>query len=222
MPTVQFSLNARQVEILESFVKQGESLNLAAKRVLTEFLLNIPNQGKAELSRALELDRAGDQRMIDDDDSDDDSDDKDLTSTDWNLQCLDARIKILEIAIGADHHYPNYDELTNQSQAIAKLEERIEKLQIEIETLTTLSKQPATPNNGESIIFLADSEGNPIQFWTGQVWTDDLNLAYRYKGVQAMARTMDKLKKRKFSGEGLPGGAIASTPIEKLIENGES
>lgn len=104
---------------------------------------------------------------------------------------------------------------------IESLEDRIEKLETEIEMLTT-PKQPATPNNGESVIFLADSEGEPIQFWSGQLWVDDLNLAYRYKGAQAMARAIDKLKKRKLSGNGSPGTAIGFAPIKNLLENGES
>jgi hypothetical protein len=54
------------------------------------------------------------------------------------------------------------------------------------------------------------------------VWTDDLELAYRYKGAQAMARAIDKLKKRKLPGEPFPGRAIASAPIENLLENSES
>ena len=262
MPTVQFSLTGSLTEILESFAEPGESLNLTAKRVLTTFLLGIPNQGKAEQNRAIELDHGDVQRKIDKIEAliDSDDEDLDLTSTDWHLHCLDARIKAIEIAIEADH-YPNQDELTNRSQTLAGLEERIEKLEIakagteeeieklwiclkltdcsltnriesieeginkldtEIETLTTLSKQQTTPNHGGSIIFLADAEENPLQFWTGQVWTDDLNLAYRYKSTQALSRAVDKLKKRKPPGEGLPGTTIACAPIEKLLENGES
>lgn len=215
MPVVQFSLNAHQVEILESFAKQEESLNLTAKRVLTEFLLNIPNQGK---TRALELDHG---------DIFSDS----LVKLALKLDYLDDQALIDAIEASdedEDDHYPDQDELTNRPETIAELEERIEKLEIDIENLwiqvklLSSTKQPATSNNGEFIIFFADSEGNPIQFWTGQVWTDDLNLAYRYKGSQAMARTMDKLKKRKLPGDGLPGAAITSAPIEKLLENGKS
>jgi hypothetical protein len=54
------------------------------------------------------------------------------------------------------------------------------------------------------------------------VWVDDLDLAYRYKAQQALARTMDKLKKRKLPGNGSPGTAIAFAPIENLPENGKS
>jgi hypothetical protein len=136
----------------------------------------------------------------------------DLTSTEWHLRRLDDRIKAIEIGIEADHYGAN----------IESLEERIEKLEAEIEILTTRTKQPATPNNGELVIFLADSEGEPIQFWSGQVWVDDLDLAYRYKAQQALARTMDKLKKRKLPGNGSPGTVIAFAPIENLLENGES
>lgn len=223
---VQFSLTAQQVEVLQGLSNPGESLNLTAKRVLSGILVRgniLSNIDNVESEPTL---------------------DTDLTSTEWQLRRLDDRIKAIEIGIEADH-YPDQEEY--RSQTIAELEERIEKLEsdkrdqdnrfgirhesleeriekleAEIEILTTLQKQSATPNNGESVIFLADSEGEPIQFWSGQVWVDDLDLAYRYKGAQAMARVMDKLKKRKLPGNGSPGTAIAFAPIENLLENGES
>jgi len=221
MATVQFSLTAAQFETLQRLSNPGESLNLTAKRVLSAILSgntssNI-NNAEPELTP-----------------------DTDLTSTEWWLRRLDDRIKAIEVGIEADH-YPDQEEY--RSQTIAELEERIEKLEAdkrdqdnrfgirhesleeriekleaEIEILTTLQKQSATPNNGESVIFLAD-EGEPIQFWSGQVWVDDLDLAYRYKGAQAMARAIDKLKKRKLPGNGSPGIAIAFAPIENLLEN---
>ena len=187
MATVQFSLTAHQLEILQSLSNPGESPNLTAKRVLSG-ILSINN---VEPDPTL---------------------DTDLTSTEWQLRRLNDRIKAIEIGIEADHYGAN----------IESLEERIEKLEAEIEILTTLTKQPATPNNGELVIFLADSEGEPIQFWSGQVWVDDLDLAYRYKAQQALARTMDKLKKRKLPGEPFPGRTIAFAPLENLLENGES
>jgi len=170
MATVQFSLTAHQLEILQSLSNPGESLNLTAKRVLSGILVRGGNT---------------------------------LSNIDY-----DDRIKAIE----ANHYGAN----------IESLEERIEKLEAEIEILTTRTKQPATPNNGELVIFLADSEGEPIQFWSGQVWVDDLDLAYRYKAQQALARTMDKLKKRKLPGNGSPGTVIAFAPLENLLENGES
>ncbi|MCA2720199.1 hypothetical protein [Microcystis sp. M169S2] len=196
---ISFSLNARQLGTLQNFAETGESLNLAAKRLLLSIL---------------------DERLED-------------------------RIKAIEIGIEANH-YPEIEQYRSETIAelqeridkieadklsqdhgfgmhIESLEERIEKLETEIEEiLTTLTKQPATPNNGELVIFLADSEGEPIQFWSGQVWVDDLDLAYRYKAQQALARTMDKLKKRKLPGNGSPGTVIAFAPIENLPENGKS
>jgi hypothetical protein len=225
MPTVQFSLTAAQFETLQRLSNPGESLNLTAKRVLSA-ILSGNTSSNINVEPELTLDT-------------------DSTSTEWQLRLFDDRIKTIEIGIEADH----YPDQTKQyrGQTIAELEERIEKLEAdkrdqdnrfgiryqsleeriekletEIELLTTLTKQPATPNNGESIIFLADSEGKPIQFWSGQVWVDDLDLAYRYKAQQALARTMDKLKKRKLPGNGSPGMVIAFAPIENLLENGES
>jgi hypothetical protein len=194
MATVQFSLTAQQLEALQEFSNPGESLNLTAKRVLAGILV----RGNT-LSN---IDYVESEPTLE----------TDLTSTEWHLRRLDDRIKAIEIGIEADHYGAN----------IESLEERIEKLEAEIEILTTRTKQPATPNNGELVIFLADSEGEPIQFWSGQVWVDDLDLAYRYKAQQALARTMDKLKKRKLPGNGSPGTVIAFAPIENLLENGES
>lgn len=229
MATVQFSLTAAQFETLQRLSNPSESLNLTAKRLLSAILSgntssNIDNVEPDPTLPTL---------------------DTDLTSTEWQLRLLDDRIKAIEIGIEADH-YPDQTE-QYRGQTIAELEERIEKLEAdkrdqdnrfgirhesleeriekletEIEICITLQKQPATPNNGESIIFLADSEGKPIQFWSGQVWVDDLDLAYRYKGAQAMARAIAKLKKRKLPGNGSPGTAIAFAPIENLLENGES
>jgi hypothetical protein len=195
MATVQFSLTAQQLEALQELGNPGESLNLTAKRVLSGILV----RGSNTLSN---IDYVESEPTLD----------TDLTSTEWWLRRLDDRIKAIEIGIEANHYGAN----------IESLEERIEKLEAEIEILTTLTKQPATPNNGELIIFLADSDGEPIQFWSGQVWVDDLDLAYRYKAQQALARTIDKLKKRKLPGEPFPGRAIAFAPIENLLENGES
>jgi hypothetical protein len=194
MATVQFSLTAAQLETLQELSNPGESLNLTAKRVLSGILV----RGGNTLSN---IDYVESEPTLD----------TDLTSTEWWLRRLDDRIKAIEIGIEADHYGAN----------IESLEERIEKLEAEIEILTTL-KQPATPNNGELVIFLADSEGEPIQFWSGQVWVDDLDLAYRYKAQQALARTIDKLKKRKLPGEPSPGRTIAFAPLENLLENGES
>jgi hypothetical protein len=194
MATVQFSLTAQQLEALQEFSNPGESLNLTAKRVLAGILV----RGNT-LSN---IDYVESEPTLE----------TDLTSTEWHLRRLDDRIKAIEIGIEADHYGAN----------IESLDERIEKLEAEIEILTTRTKQPATPNNGELVIFLADSEGEPIQFWSGQVWVDDLDLAYRYKAQQALARTMDKLKKRKLPGNGSPGTVIAFAPIENLLENGES
>ena len=195
MATVQFSLTAHQLEILRSLSNPGESLNLTAKRVLSGILV-----------------RGGNTSSNINNVEPDPTLDTDLTSTEWQLRRLNDRIQAIEIGIEANHYGAN----------IESLEERIEKLEAEIEILTTLTKQPATPNNGELVIFLADSEGEPIQFWSGQVWVDDLDLAYRYKAQQALARTMDKLKKRKLPGEPFPGRTIAFAPLENLLENGES
>jgi len=227
MATVQFSLTAAQLETLQELSNPGESLNLTAKRVLSGILVrgnilsNIDNVVEPEPTL-----------------------DTDLTSTEWQLRRLDDRIKAIEVGIEANH-YPDQTE-QYRSQTIAELQERIDKieadrlsqdhrfgvhietledridkLETEIEMITT-PKQPATPNNSELVIFLADSEGEPIQFWSGQVWVDDLDLAYRYKAQQALARTMDKLKKRKLPGNGSPGTVIAFAPIENLPENGKS
>jgi hypothetical protein len=192
MATVQFSLTAHQLEILQSLSNPGESLNLTAKRVLSGILV----RGGNTLSN---IDYVESEPTLD----------TDLTSTEWQLRRLSDRIKAIEIGIEADHYGAN----------IESLEERIEKLEAEIEILTTLTKQPATPNNGELVIFLADSEGEPIQFWSGQVWVDDLDLAYRYKAQQALARAIDKLKKRKLPGEPFPGRTIAFAPLENLLES---
>jgi hypothetical protein len=193
MATVQFSLTAQQLEALQELSNPGESLNLTAKRVLSAILSG---------NTLSNIDYVESEPTLD----------TDLTSTEWQLRRLSDRIKAIEIGIEADHYGAN----------IESLEERIEKLEAEIEILTTLTKQPATPNNGELVIFLADSEGEPIQFWSGQVWVDDLDLAYRYKAQQALARTIDKLKKRKLPGEPFPGRTIAFAPLENLLENGES
>ena len=193
MATVQFSLTAAQFETLQRLSNPGESLNLTAKRVLSAILSGNTSSNINNVEPELTLDT-------------------DLTSTEWQLRRLDDRIKAIEIGIEADHYGAN----------IESLEERIEKIEAEVEILTTLTKQPATPNNGELVIFLADSEGDPIQFWSGQIWADNLDLAYRYKSRQALTRVMDKLKKRKLPGNGSPGTVIAFAPIENLLENGES
>jgi hypothetical protein len=223
MATVQFSLTAQQLEALQEFSNPGESLNLTAKRVLAGILVRgntLSNIDYVESEPTLETD---------------------LTSTEWQLRRLDDRIQAIEIGIEANHYPDQAEKYRGQTIAelqnrideitliqklsppiIESLEERIEKLEAEIEILTTLTKQPATPNNGELVIFLADSEGEPIQFWSGQVWVDDLDLAYRYKSRQALTRTIEKLKKRKLPGEPFPEKAIAFAPLENLLENGES
>lgn len=224
MATVQFSLTAAQVETLQGLSNPNESLNLTAKRVLSAILSGNTSSNINNVEPDPTLDT-------------------DLTSTEWQLRRLNDRIQAIEIGIEGDH-YPDQEEYRGQMIAelweridkieadrlsqdhrfgvhIESLEDRIENLEIEIKILTT-PKQPATPNNSELVIFLADSEGEPIQFWSGQVWVDDLDLAYRYKAQQALARTMDKLKKRKLPGNGSPGMAIAFAPIENLLENGES
>lgn len=223
MATVQFSLTGKQFELLQRLSNPGESLNLTAKRILSAALVssNLSNN-----INALEPELTPDT---------------DLTSTEWWLRRLDDRIKAIEVGIEADH-YPDQEEYRSQTIAeleeqiekleadkrdqdnrfairYESLEERIEKLEAEIEILTTLQKQPATPNNGEGVIFLANSEGEPIQFWSGQVWVDDFALAYRYKGAQAIARAIDKLKKRKLPDKDYPGAAIAFAPLENLLEN---
>jgi hypothetical protein len=228
MATVQFSLNAQQLETLQGLSNPGESLNLTAKRVLVGILV----RGGNTLSN---LDNVEPEPTLD----------TALPTTEWHLRRLDDRIKAIEIGIEANHYPDQTEKYRGQTIAelqeridkieadrlsqdhrfgvhIETLEDRIEKLETEIEMLTTLTKQPATPNNGESVIFLADSEGEPIQFWSGQVWVDDLDLAYRYKGAQAMARVIAKLKKRKLPGSGSPGTAIAFAPLENLLENSES
>jgi hypothetical protein len=221
MATVQFSLNAQQLETLQGLSNPGESLNLTAKRVLAGILV----RGGNTLSN---LDNVEPEPTLD----------TALPTTDWHLRRLDDRIKAIEIGIEANHYPDQSDQYRSQTIAelqeridkieadrlsqdhrfgvrIETLEDRIEKLETEIEMLTT-PNQSATPNNGESIIFLANSEGEPIQFWSGQIWVDDLDLAYRYKAQQALARAIDKFKKRKLPGNGSPGTAIAFAPIEKL------
>ena len=224
MATVQFSLNAQQFKILQRLSNPGESLNLTAKRVLSAALVssNLSNNINAlEPESTLDIG---------------------LTSTERQFRQLDDRITAIEVGTETDH-YSRQDELPNSAQSLAELEERIEKIEIdrlnqdhrfgvhietleeriekletEIEILTTLQKQQTTPNNGESVIFLADSEGKPIQFWSGQIWVDDLDLAYRYKSAQAMARAIDKLKKRKLSGDDLlKASVVTCAPIEKLL-----
>ena len=228
MATVQFSLTAQQLEILQRLSNPGESLNLTAKRVLSSILV------RGNTSRNIDLEEPEPEPTLD----------TDLTSTEWHLRRLDDRIKAIEIGIEANHYPAQTEKYRGQTIAelqeridkieadrlsqeyfesfVESLEDRIEKLETEIEILTTLQKQPATPNNNESIIFLADSEGGPIQFWSGQVWVDDLDLAYRYKAQRTLALTMDKLKKRKLPGNGSPGTAIAFASIENLLENGKS
>ena len=226
MATIQFSLNAQQIEILQGLSNSGESLNLTAKRILSASLVS------SNLSKNINV--LEPELTLD----------TDLPSTEWQLRRLDDRIKAIEIGIEANHYPDQTEQYRSQTIAelqeridkieadrlsqdhrfgvhIESLEDRIEKLETEIEMLTT-PKQPATPNNVELVIFLADSEGEPIQFWSGQVWVDDLDLAYRYKAQQALARTIDKLKKRKLPGTGSRGTAIAFAPLENLLENGES
>lgn len=190
MATVQFSLTGKQFELLQRLSNPGESLNLTAKRILSAALVS---SNLSNNINALELESTLDIG---------------LTSTERQFRRLDDRITAIEVGIEANHY-----------ESIKSLEERIEKIETELEILTVLSKQPATPNNGEGVIFLANSEGEPIQFWSGQVWVDDLNLAYRYKGAQAMARAIDKLKKRKLPDKGYPSAAIAFAPLENLLEN---
>lgn len=214
MATVQFSLTAAQVETLQKFSNPGESVNLTAKRVLSSILV-----------------RTGTLSNIDNVEPDPTLPtlDTDLTSTEWQLRLLDDRIKTEEYRsqtiaelqkridkIEADRLSQEYFD-----SFIDSLEDRIEQLETEIKMLTT-PKQPATPNNVELVIFLADSEGDPIQFWSGQIWADNLDLAYRYKSRQALTRVMDKLKKRKLPGNGSRGTVIAFAPIENLPENGKS
>ncbi|GBD55406.1 hypothetical protein D3800_23655 (plasmid) [Microcystis aeruginosa NIES-298] len=224
MATVQFSLTAAQFEALQRLSNPGESLNLTAKRVLSAILSGNTSSNINNVESELTLDT-------------------DSTSTEWQLRRLNDRIQAIEIGIEADH-YPDQEEYRGQTIAelqeridkieadrlsqdhrfgvhIESLEDRIDKIETEIEILTT-PKQPATPNNVELVIFLADSEGDPIQFWSGQIWVDALDLAYRYKSRQALTRAMDKLKKRKLPGNGSPGTVIAFAPIENLPENGKS
>ena len=233
MPTVQFSLTGSQVEILETFAEQGESLNLTAKRVLITFLLGIPNRGKAERNRAIELDHQDDQLMVDKIEAliiDDDVEKLEASLEEYRSQTIDKleeRIEKLEASLEE-----RIIKLEGEIQklwiqvklgdcfftgGIESIEKRIDKLGTEIETLTTLSKQQTTPNYGEYIIFLADPEETPIQFWTGQFWTDNLDLAYRYKSTQAISRAVDKLKKRKLPEDSVSGTSIAIAPIEKLL-----
>jgi hypothetical protein len=238
---ISFSLNAKQLANLQNFAETGESLNLAAKRLLLSILdeLLSPNSPK----KIAEISDGSSNNQIDSELEP--TLDTELTSTEWHLRRLDDRIKAIEIGIEANHYPDQTEKYRGQTIAelqeridkieadrlsqdhrfgvhIETLEERIEKLETEIEILTTTPKQPATPNNGESVIFLADSEGRPIQFWSGQVWVDDLDLAYRYKAQQALARAIDKLKKRKLPGYPSPGRTIAFAPIENLLENSES
>jgi hypothetical protein len=203
---ISFSLNAKQLANLQNFAGTGESLNLAAKRLLLSILdeLLSPNSPK----KIAEISDGSSNNQIDSELEP--TLETDITSTEWWLKRLDDRIKAIEIGIEANHYGAN----------IESLEERIEKLETEVEILTT-PKQPATPNNSESVIFLSDLEGKPIQFWSGQVWVDDLDLAYRYKAQQALARAIDKLKKRKLPGNGSPGKTISFAPIENLLENSE-
>lgn len=234
MATVQFSLTAAQFETLQRLSNPGESLNLTAKRVLSAILSGntSSNINNVEPDPTLETDLTSTEwqlRRLDDrikaieiaieadqnfSSLQDQLDQDELTNRLQTIAELDERIEKLE----ADKR----DQDNRSGIRYESLEDRIDKIETEIEILTTLTKQTATPNNGESVIFLADSEGEPIQFWSGQVWVDDLDLAYRYKGAQAMARTMDKLKKRKLPGNGSPGTVIAFAPIENLLENGES
>lgn len=234
MATVQFSLTAAQLETLQRLSNPGESVNLTAKRVLLAILSGntSSNINNVEPDPTLETDLTSTEwqlRRLDDrikaieiaieadqnfSSLQDQLDQDELTNRLQTIAELDERIEKLE----ADKR----DQDNRSGIRYESLEERIEKLEAEIEILTTLQKQPTTPNNIELVIFLADSEGDPIQFWSGQVWVDDLDLAYRYKGAQAMARTMDKLKKRKLPGNGSQGSAIAFAPLENLLENGES
>lgn len=234
---ISFSLNAKQLSSLQFLAEPGESLNLAAKRLLLSILDELLSPTSPE--KIAEISDGSSNNQINNSEPEPTLD-TNLTSTEWWLRRLDDRIKAIEIAIEADH-YPDIEQYRSQTIAelqeridkieadrlsqdhrfgvhIESLEDRIEKLETEIEMLTT-PKQPATPNNGESVIFLADSEGEPIQFWSGQVWVDDLDLAYRYKAHQALARAIDKLKKRKLPGNGSPGTVITFAPIENLLEN---
>lgn len=238
MPTVQFSLTGSQVEILETFAEQGESLNLTAKRVLITFLLGIPNRGKAERNRAIELDHQDDQLMVDKIEAliiDDDVEKLEASLEEYRSQTIDKLVeeRIEKLEASLEERIIKLEEEIEKlwiqvklgdcsfTGRIESIEKRIDKLGTEIEILTT-PKQPTTPNNGELVIFLSDSEGRPIQFWSGQMWVDDLDLAYRYKAQQALARAIDKLKKRKLPGNGSPGTVIAFARIENLLENGKS
>ena len=233
---ISFSLNAKQLSSLQFVAEPGESLNLAAKRLLLSILDELLSPTSPE--KIAEISDGSSNNQINNSEPEPTLD-TNLTSTEWQLRRLDDRIKAIEIGIEANH-YPDQTE-QYRSQTIAELQERIDKieadrlsqdhrfgvhieiledridkLETEIEMLATPTKQPATPNNGELVIFLADSEGDPIQFWSGQIWVDNLDLAYRYKSRQALTRAMDKLKKRKLPGNGSPGTVIAFAPIENL------
>ena len=235
---ISFSLNAQQLSSLQFLAKPGESLNLAAKRLLLSILDELLSPTSPE--KIAEISDGSSNNQITEPEP---TLDTDLTSTEWWLKRLDDRIKAIEIGIEANHYPDQTEQYCGQTIAelqeridkieadrlsqdhrfgvhIESLEDRIEKLETEIEMITT-PKQPATPNN-ELVIFLADSEGDPIQFWSGQIWADNLDLAYRYKSRQALTRTIDKLKKRKLPGNGSPGTVIAFAPIENLPENGKS
>ncbi|BBG57971.1 hypothetical protein [uncultured phage] len=234
MATVQFSLTTAQLETLQRLSNPGESVNLTAKRVLLAILSGntSSNINNVEPDPTLETDLTSTEwqlRRLDDrikaieiaieadqnfSSLQDQLDQDELTNRLQTIAELEERIEKLE----ADKR----DQDNRSGIRYESLEERIEKLEAEIEILTTLQKQPTTPNNIELVIFLADSEGDPIQFWSGQIWADNLDLAYRYKSPQALARVMDKLKKRKLPGNGSPGTVIAFAPIENLLENGES
>lgn len=238
---ISFSLNAKQLSSLQLLAESGESLNLAAKRLLLSIVDELLSPTSPE--KIAEISDGSSNNQINNSEPEPTLD-TDLTSTEWWLKRLDDRIKAIEIGIEANH-YPDQTE-QYRSQTIAELQERIDKieadrlsqdhrfgvhietledridkLETEIEMITT-PKQPATPNNVELVIFLADSEGEPVQFWSGQIWADNLDLAYRYKSRQALTRAMDKLKKRKLPGNGSPGTVIAFAPIENLPENGKS
>lgn len=234
---ISFSLNAKQLSSLQFVAEPGESLNLAAKRLLLSILDELLSPTSPE--KIAEISAGSSNNQINSEPEP--TLDTDLTSTEWWLRRLDDRIKAIEIGIEANH-YPDQTE-QYRSQTIAELQERIDKieadrlsqdhrfgvhiesledrienLEIEIKMLTT-PKHPTTTNNGELVIFLADPEGEPIQFWSGQTWVDALDLAYRYKSRQALTRTMDKLKKRKLPGNGSPVTVITFAPIENLLEN---
>jgi hypothetical protein len=191
MPYIQFSLTTEQIRLLQNFAQSSESAHLVAKRLVLSYLNNLET---LPTNQSNPFDSPPDAILA--------------------VKKLENQVKLLEARI-SEIETNDYLDRSEFEERITDVDNRIEKLENEVEIHSTLSKSAVTNSHGEFVIFLADQEKKPISFWSGQAWVNDLDLAYQYKSRSTLSRIMDKLKKRKLPGVGM---YIDCASMEKLLE----